>query len=173
MYYSLSKREIDILITVRKPLAGQAITRKLTEYRLGLFATVAYLENGPPVLCREDLKGHRIVGYIDDLLFDSDLQFIDEMAPGLSTHFRSTTVIAQLKAVAAGAGIDVIPYFMASGEPALTPVLEQHSIERGYWLQVHPDARQLTRVRTTIDFLVEQFRADRELFVQLWTCNSE
>lgn len=167
MYYSLSKREIDILITVRKPQVGHAITRKLTEYRLGLFASRKYLESAPPISKRDDLKEHKIIGYIDDLLFDRDLQFIEEISPGLTTHFRSTTVIAQMKAVASGAGIGVIPYFMAHGESELVPVLSCHSIERGYWLQVHPDSRQLTRVRTTIDFLVEQTRSDHELFVKL------
>ncbi len=166
MYYSLSKREIDILITVKKPVDGQTITRKLTDYSLGLFATEEYLETAPPITSREDLKEHKIIGYIDDLLFDRDLQFIDEILPGLSTTFRSTTVVAQLKAVAAGAGIGVIPYFMARGERGLVSVLPGHNIERGYWLQVHPDARHLSRVRTTIDFLVEQIGRDRDLFLK-------
>lgn len=165
MYYSLSKREIDILITVTKPAVSQNITRKLTDYRLGLFATKEYLETSRPITCREDLKEHKIIGYIDDLLFDRDLQFIDEILPGLRTTFRSTTVVAQLKAVGAGAGVGVIPYFMARGEKGLVSVLPDSNMKRGYWLQVHPDTRQLSRVRTTIDFLVQQIGHDRDLFL--------
>lgn len=167
MYYSLSKREIDILITVRRPKAGKFVARKLTQYKLGLFASKGYLKNKPEIRKKEDLRGHRFIGYIDDLLFDQDLRFMDEFYPGLKVKFRTSTVIAQVKAVAAGAGIGVIPYFMAHGEQKLVPVLPDHSIERGYWLQVNPDSKQIARVRTTIDFIVNQIRSDKDLFLKL------
>ena len=167
MYYSLSKREIDLLITVRRPQSGNVVIKKLTDYRLGLFATRKYLGNHPTIRRVEDLREHRIIGYIDDLLFDRDLQFMAEILPGLSPRFRSTTVIAQMNGVAAGAGIGVIPYFMAGSDPSLLPLLPERSITRGYWLQVHSDSRQLARVRTTIDFLVARVEADQDLFLEL------
>lgn len=167
MYYSLAKREIDILITVQKPQAGNIITRKLTAYRLGMFATRDYLENNTGIRSRDDLKGHTFIGYIDDLLFDQDLSFMEDIAPGLTIRFRSSTVVAQMNAVASGVGIGVIPYFMAHREKSLVPVLPEVNIVRGYWLQVHPDTRHLARIRTTIDFIVEQTQADENLFMQL------
>lgn len=165
MYYSLSKREIDILITVKKPTVGNVIVRKLTNYKLGLFASEEYLKQAPPLKTKNDLKNHKIIGYIDDLLFDRDLQFMEEIAPGLTPQFRSTTVVAQMSAVAAGAGIGVIPYFMANLEDRIIAVLPEQTIERGYWLQVNPDSRQLARVRATIDFLVKQIEIERNLFL--------
>lgn len=168
MYYSLSKREIDILITVRRPKAGNFIARKLTGYKLGLFATKDYFRDRRKISTREDLNGHRFIGYIDDLLFDEDLNFLDEFLPGLSANFRTSTVIAQMNAVLAGAGIGVIPYFMARGEKKLIPVLPDLNIERGYWLQVNPDSKEIARVRTTIDFIVDQIHAERDLFHSLF-----
>lgn len=165
MYYSLSKREIDILITIRKPTAASIITRKLTRYRLGLFASKAYMEALPPITKSADLKRHKLVGYIDDLLFDKELQFMDEILPGLEPTLRSSTVIAQLNAVAAGSGIGVIPFFMAASVQNLVPVLPEITIDRDYWLQVSPDSQHLARVRTTIDFLVAQVKKDKDLFI--------
>ena len=167
MYYSLSKREIDILVTVHRPKAGSFIARKLTNYKLGLFATEEYLECRPEIIIREDLRGHRFIGYIDDLLFDQDLRFMDEFYPGVTPIFRTSTVIAQLNAVVAGAGIGVIPYFMAHAEKNLVPVLPEHNIERAYWLQVNPDSRQIARVRTTIDFIVDQISSGQDRFLSL------
>ena len=164
MYYSLSKREIDILITVRRPQKSHLIARKLTRYKLGLFATKEYLKSRQAIHTREDLRGHRFIGYIEELLFDQDLNFLDEFYPGVSPNFRTSTVIAQMNAVLAGSGIGVIPFFMAHGEEKLTPVLPDLSIERSYWLQINPDAKAIARVRTTIDFLVNQIKADRDLF---------
>ena len=167
MYYSLSKREIDILITVKRPHKGNFIARKLTGYKLGLFATEEYLQAHKKITRREDLSGHRFIGYIDDLLFDQDLNFLDEFHPGASPRFRTSTVIAQMNAVLAGSGIGVIPYFMAHGEKRLMPVLPGLNIERGYWLQVNPDSRQIARVRVTIDFIVAEMAAKQHLFLDL------
>ena len=164
MYYSLSKREIDILITVKRPAAGNMVARKLTNYKLGLFATREYLESRPAIYKKKDLRGHRFIGYIDDLLFDQDLRFMEEFYPGLETKFRSSTVVGQLNAVVAGSGIGVIPYFMAYGKNILIPVMPDQQIERGYWLQVNPDSKHISRVRTTIDFIVNQIRSDQDLF---------
>lgn len=173
MYYSLANREIDILITVQKPKLDSVVARKLTRYRLGVFAASEYLETMPAIQTRDDLKHHRIIGYIDDLLFDQDLRFMEEILPGLTTHFRSSTVVAQLNGVAAGAGIGVIPYFMAHADSRLTQVLPELSIERGYWLQVNPDTRKLARVRTTIDFLAGQIESDQELFLSSMSVDKE
>jgi DNA-binding transcriptional LysR family regulator len=165
MYYSLSKREIDILITVTRPQKGNRIARKLTSYKLGLFATGEYLGGRPAIHTSEDLRGQRFIGYIDDLLFDQDLNFLDEFYPGVRPHFRTSTVIAQMTAVLAGSGIGVIPFFMAHGEAKLTQVLPDLAIERGYWLQINPDAKDIARVRTTIDFVVNQIKSDKDLFL--------
>jgi DNA-binding transcriptional LysR family regulator len=167
MYYSLSKREIDILITVQRPQAGKFIARKLTGYKLGLFASEQYLETHKKIGNKEELHGHRFVGYIDDLLFDQDLRFMEEFYPGATPIFRTSTVIAQMNAVVAGAGIGAIPYFMAHTEKQLVPILPDQSIERGYWLQFNPDSKQIARVRTTIDFIVKQIESDENLFLAL------
>ena len=164
-YYSLAKREIDISITVRKPTEGNLVARKLTNYRFGLFASEAYLAGHKPIRSSEDLREHNIVGYIDDLLYDQALHYLDEFSPGLQANFRSSTVVGQISALVAGAGIGIIPYFLARPEPVLVPVLPDHSIEREFWLQVNPDSRKLARVRTIIDFIVDQIEVNRDLFL--------
>lgn len=164
MYYSLSKREIDILVTVQKPPQGRVVARMLTNYRLGLFSSESYLQDRPAVSNKRDLRNHRIVGYIDDLLFDQDLDFMQDILPGLTANFRSSTVVAQMHAVAAGAGIGVVPYFMARKEPDLIHVLQDIFVEKAYWLQINPDSQELARVRTTIEFIVEKTRQNQRMF---------
>ena len=165
MYHSLTKREVDILITVKKPTRNQIVTRKLTDYGLGLFVARSYLAQNPGIREKADLKEHHFIGYIDDLLFDEDLRFMEEVYPGLKPRFHSSTVIAQARAAVAGAGIGVIPYFLASGEKDLVQILPDHNFTRSYWLQVNPDTRQLARVRSTIDFIVSEIAAKSDLFL--------
>lgn len=167
MYYSLSKREIDILITITKPTSANIIARKASNYRLGLFAAKSYLDNHDKISSNEDLTGHDLIDYIQDLLYDENLRFLNEFISNKKAKFRSSTVIGQMSAVVAGAGIGVIPYFMAHAEPNLVPVLPDLYIERNFWLQVNPDTRQLARVRATIDFIINQIETNRGLFMTL------
>ncbi len=167
MYFSLIKREIDISITVERPSIENIVSRRLTKYRLGLFASKEYLARRPEIRKKEDLSSHRIIGYIDDLIFDKDLRFMDEFFPDLKVLFRSSTVIAQKNAVLAGSGIGVIPYFMIDKSEDLVHILPEISIERGYWIQVHPDSRGLARVRATIDFIVSQVDSTADFFTSL------
>ena len=57
--YSLAAREADMVITLERPTSGNQVVRKLTDYRLGFFATQDYLcRFGVPERL-EDLHQHR------------------------------------------------------------------------------------------------------------------
>jgi DNA-binding transcriptional LysR family regulator len=164
MYYSLAKREIDVLITVRKPTIGNIIVRKLADYKFGFFATRTYLAKCSMPLCLEDLRGHRIIGYIDDLLYDEQLNMLTGILPGIRTHFRSSTMVGQKYSILADNGIGLIPYFLAHDESTLVSVLPEFSIDRTFWIQVNPDSKRIARVRATIDFIVSEM-ASAESFL--------
>lgn len=163
---SLSKREADVAITLAPPKEGKVVARKLCDYRLGLYASRDYLDAMPPIAAAEDLFSHRIVGYIDDLIFTPELDYLDEVAKGLRAQIQSSSVLAQMNAVAAGAGIGVIHHFMAVDEPRLVPVLaESVSITRSFWLLVHADLKDVARVRAVVDFIVRESKANRALLM--------
>ncbi|KRE18318.1 LysR family transcriptional regulator [Bosea sp. Root381] len=163
---SLSKREADVAITLAPPKEGKVVARKLCDYRLGLYAAQGYLNSMPPVAQAEDLFAHRIVGYIDDLIFAPELDYLDEVARGLRAQVQSSSVLAQMNAVVGGAGIGVIHHFMAASEPRLVPVLpEAVSITRSFWLLVHADLKDVARVRATVDFVVREVKASRALLM--------
>jgi DNA-binding transcriptional LysR family regulator len=163
---SLSKREADVAITLAPPKEGKVVARKLCDYRLGLYASQDYLDAMPPITAAEDLFAHRIVGYIDDLIFTPELDYLDEVAKGLRAQIQSSSVLAQMNAVAAGAGIGVIHHFMAVDEPRLVPVLpESVSITRSFWLLVHADLKDVARVRAVVDFVVREAKANRALLM--------
>lgn len=164
IYYSLSKKEVDILITVRKPTARKIVVENITSYKLGLSASETYLANRPPLSGVRDLKEHQLVGYIDDLLYDQELHLLEEIYPQARTCFRSSTVLAQMNVIKAGIGIGVIPYFMGRPEGDLVQVLPETFVQRNFWAQVNPDSSRLARVRETMGFIIETIRSKRELF---------
>src|SRR3546814_11402600 len=79
----LSKREADIAIMLARPRAGPLVTRKLTDYALGLYAARTYCsEYGAPESIPA-LQRHPLVGYIDEMIYAPQLRYMDEIAPGL------------------------------------------------------------------------------------------
>jgi DNA-binding transcriptional LysR family regulator len=163
---SLSKREADIAITLAPPKEGKAIARKLTEYRLGLYAAPDYLAAHPPITSVADLGAHAMIGYIDDLIFTPELDYLDEVLKGMRARLQSSNLIAQMQAAAAGGGLCILPEFMAQGEPRLVKVLpDEVRLTRDFWLVVHADLKDVARVRTTIDFIVREVKAARGLLM--------
>jgi Transcriptional regulator len=163
---SLSKREADIAISLNPPKEGKIVARKLADYRLGLYAAPAYLAARPAIAAPQDLFDHQLIGYIDDLIFTPELDYLDDIAKGLRPRLQSSNLIAQMHATIAGAGICVLPDFMAAGDPRLVPVLRRDvELVRSFWLIVHADLRDVARVRATVDFLVREAKAARAILM--------
>src|ERR1044071_8403300 len=162
--FSLSKREADIAISLTMPKEGRIVGRKLLDYRLGLYATSAYLARSPKLTGRAHLAEPRFVGYIEELLFTPELDYLPQVSPKISAKFRSANLIAQLNATISGFGIAVLPHFMASAHPELTPVLpEEVSILRTFWMLMHADSKDLARVRAVADYVHETVERERAL----------
>ena len=165
-FLSPSKREADIAVVLSRPKAGPVIARKLSDYALRLYASPAYLAatgmpEGPPDLAR----GHRLVGYIPDLLDAPELRYLDEIHPGLAATIRSSSINAQQRLLAQGAGIGVLPCFIGDADPALRPVLPGQRIMRSFWIVTHKDTHNLARVRAGTKWLVEAAARHRALML--------
>lgn len=155
-FLSPSRREADLAVMLARPTQGPLIARRLTDYGLGLYATPAYLAASGAPGDVAALSGHALVGYVPDLIYADELRYLQEIAPGLEAKLCSSSIGAQASMVRSGAGIGVLPHFIARQMPDLLPVLApQVDIRRTFWLVVHRDARQLARVDAFIRWLVE------------------
>jgi molybdate transport repressor ModE-like protein len=164
--FSLSKREADIAISLSMPKEGRIVGRKLADYSLCLYAARAYLDRAPPIASLSDLLHHRFVGYIEDLLYTPELDYVPQVSPKISAKFRSANLIAQLNATISGFGIAVLPHFMAIAHPQLRPVLPNEvSIQRAFFLLMHADSKDLARIRAVADYVHETVEQERGLFV--------
>ncbi|WP_038975501.1 LysR substrate-binding domain-containing protein, partial [Bradyrhizobium japonicum] len=113
----------------------------------------------------QDLPQHRFVGYIEELLFTPELDYLPQVSPRISARFRSANLIAQLNSTLAGFGIAVLPHFMASDYPQLVAVLpEEISITRTFWMLMHADSKDLARIRAVADYIGEIVERERALF---------
>lgn len=163
--FSLSKRDADVVISVSRPPAGRLLVSRLIDYDLALYAAPAYLERHPPVESETDLRGHRFVTYIEDLLHFPELDFVRHVAPEGAASLESSNLVAQLRATLAGAGLCVLPAFLAAGDKRLVRVLPREVLlTRSLWMIVHQDLADLARVKAVVRFIREAVEAERGLF---------
>lgn len=158
----LSRHEADIVITLERPERGPFIITKLSDYVLRLYAGKDYLEAHGPINSRSDLEKHRFVSYVDDLVFSKDLLFLDEIAGSGAVGVRSTSVLAQQEAIAAGAGLGILPAFTADQDPRLSLIMPtQIRFIRTFWMLMPIELKDIARMRVTWDFLREQAERER------------
>ena len=154
--FSLAQREIDISISLALPKEGRIFGRKLVDYELGLFASEQYVSSNEVIRSRDDLESHPFIGYIDEMVFSSLLDYVPAISRSIAPRFRSSNLLAQLQAVRDGHGIAVLPRFIASKVDGLVPVLaSQVKLQRTFYLLVHEDNKRLARVRAVTDHIYE------------------
>jgi DNA-binding transcriptional LysR family regulator len=157
--FNLSKREADIAISLTRPVKGRLIGRKLIDYKLQLYASREYLESHPPIQRPSDLLQHTMIGYIEDLTWIPELNYLDQIHASLTPAFSSSTMMVQLEAIRAGAGVGVLPKFLAEEHQELISVLpEAVRLLRTFWLSVHADLHRLKRIRVVCDLIADEIR---------------
>jgi len=150
--FSLSKREADIAISLARPAEGRLHVRKLTDYRLGLYAAAA----GPVVENIEEAAKRPFISYIDDLLYTPELDYVPPALKIVEPRLRFSNLLAQHAACAAGAGLCILPCFLADPDARLVRILvDQINLTRSFWMIVHSDMRDLARIRVTGDFIAD------------------
>ena len=151
---NISRREADIVIALERPARGPFLVTKLCDYGLQLYGARTYLERNRPPKDVDELRAHALIGYVDDLLFSKELRYLQDARHTQRFTLRSTSVMAQLEATRAGAGLAVLPAFLADRHADLVPVLAgEFSFTRTFWMSMPAEMKNLARMRATWDFL--------------------
>jgi DNA-binding transcriptional LysR family regulator len=120
---SLHQSGFDIAVAIGGSTSRRLFTEKLCDYRLALYATREYLHrNGYPTT-RDELRDHTVVFYVEPLLQVGGLDLLQYL-PGVEPRFSSTNVLAQVEATKCGAGIGLLPRFLAVREPSLVELTD-------------------------------------------------
>ncbi|MCZ8151472.1 MAG: LysR family transcriptional regulator [Rhodobacteraceae bacterium] len=158
--FNLSKREADLAIAVSRPTAGRLTVQKLTDYHLHLAAHPDYLARAAPLTSPQDLRHHRLVGYIPDMIHDKELDYLAELGAGAVT-FASNSVSVQLNWLRAGAGVGVVHDFARPAAPELVQVIpDQVALTRSFWLIRHADDGRVARLNRFADLLAQGLRRE-------------
>jgi DNA-binding transcriptional LysR family regulator len=161
--FNLSKREADMAIGVSRPEAGRLTVQKLTDYRLHLAASQDYLARHP-LDDPADLSRHRLVGYIPDMIFDRELDYLAEVGAEFGAGpavLTSNSVSVQLNWLRQGAGVGIVHDFALPAAPELRRILpDRISLTRAFWLIRHQDDSRMDRLNRFADHLVREVRTE-------------
>ncbi len=155
---NLSKREADLAITVSPAQAGRVKIEKITDYHLHLAASEKYLAAHGPIGGLEELKDHAFVGYIQDLIFYSELDFLSEL--GIDrVSLASNLVAVQLGCLRQAGGIGITHDFILPFAPDLMRVLpDQIGFKRSFYLLRHADDSRVERLHRVAELLIRGIR---------------
>lgn len=156
-----TRRETDVAVLLARPRRGPLRTRKLTDYALRLYASASYLETEPAILSNDDLRSRRMIGYVPDIIYAPELRYLDEIPGTPLPTLRSSSINAQARMIASGAGIGVLPCFIGDADPTLVAILPTLAITRSFWLVTHQDTSEFPAVRAFTDWLVALVAGER------------
>ncbi|MEH3144784.1 MAG: LysR family transcriptional regulator [Methylobacterium frigidaeris] len=156
----LAMREADVAIRLRRPAQPDLIQRRLFTVHYHVFASAEYIKRFGEPKSIEDLDNHRLVSFGGDqpsyLMATHWLSTVgrDGREPR-SIHFTVNNISALQVAVETGAGIGILPDYVADGNAELIQVLrdvEMPNLES--YLVYAEEMRTVARVQAFRDFLV-------------------
>jgi DNA-binding transcriptional LysR family regulator len=158
---SLTRREADVAVRLERPSQADLVVRRLGTYAYALYASPSYLAKRGGA-ARTDLATHDVIGFDEELSFPEAV-WLSERTRRYALRTNSFSVIE--RAAMAGAGVAVLPCFLADGREDLVRVDPIEEVTaRSLWVVVHAELATLTRVRAVVDFVTRQFAASRDAF---------
>jgi DNA-binding transcriptional LysR family regulator len=154
---------LDIEVVVGEPQVHRAEAVRLGHYRLGMYASRAYLvAKGTPANVAE-LTQHPLVYFVDSMLLVDDLDAPHRLVPSMRASLSSTNVFVHVEATRAGAGIGFLPCFMADRHPDLVRLLPAEFNEQlQYWMVLRTESLHQPAVAAVVDALRRQVDSYRE-----------
>ncbi len=158
--FNLSKREADLAIGVSPPAAGRLTVQKITDYKLHLAAHEDYLARHAPLTALSDLKKHQMVGYIADMIFDKELDYLSECDVE-RVALGSNSVSVQFNWIRQAGGIGIVHDFAIPSTTGIRKVLvDQLSLRRSFYMIRHSDDRRLERLNLLAQQVSEGLRTE-------------
>lgn len=152
---SLAQREAELAIRMSPPEGASLLVRRLTALRLGLFAAPAYLAGRAPAAI--DPARERLVAW--DLSFGRipELDWLERQGWAPAIRIRTGSNRALVEAVAAGAGIGLVPLIFATPRGLVALATPEPPPSRTVFLAARPEIRRLPRVRAVHRWIVDSF----------------
>lgn len=163
--YDLLAGEADIAVRFHEHAEGDLVERKLGIAAWSLYASSGYVSARGKPRSLSDYAEHDLIGYEGAALERSPGGvWFNTNLPNAKFAMRGNGILQIFNATLLGVGITLLPCFMADPEPTLVRLTPEVWSNRRIRMLVPSDLARVPRVRAVMDFLVEIFERDAELF---------
>lgn len=146
---NLSKRDADVAIRATSDPPETLVGRRLADIPWAIYAAGSL---GLTTLDPVDYRSHAWIGLGDNLATLKPGRWLVQHVGEDRIGWRINTVLGLAEAVAEGAGIGLLPCFIAQTFPNLVPLSGPIAeIPGALWILTHPDLRSTARVRVFMD----------------------
>jgi DNA-binding transcriptional LysR family regulator len=156
---NLSRREADLMIRDKVPDLASIVTRKLGEASYAIYGALD-LSVGTS---REALRKMNWIGFDEEHAYMPGQAWLHDLLEGKRPVIRVNDWQVLHEAVRSGAGIAVLPCYLADADASLRRIAPLKEVVAEQWLLVHRDLRALPRVRAVMDAIIRLFHEDRAL----------
>lgn len=163
-YLDLAKGEADIALRAGETKDSVLISRKFADTPWAVYASRSYVGRHGHIGDARDLDRHAMIAFDGHLASLGVSRWLQSAAPNAAVTARCNQVFAMLLSVKSGVGVGPLPVHVGDVEDDLVRVLDPvpESMSSVYLL-VHPDLRNVPRVRALFDFMVSEIDSFRPL----------
>lgn len=156
---NLLSRDADIAMRLIRPTQGDLITRCVSSFRTGLYASRSYASRKTLPETMAQAMGHDAIGLVGSTPTAEWTRGIFGEKHVLLTN----SLLAILEAVRSGLGIGPVLQHLGEEDPELIGCLPCAGvIKKDIWLTTSPALHRNARIRAVYDFLLARIDADRE-----------
>lgn len=154
----LGAGEADIALRGgQRPAEGGLVGRRIAADPWTLYCSRDYAAAHPRPRTAAELRRHAIVGGGGEMIWPLYRAWLQRHRLEEAVTMRHNSAVGLLAAVRAGAGLAVLPSFIADRDPELVRCLDPLTDDgTELWLLTHERLRRTPRVRAVMDFLGER-----------------
>jgi DNA-binding transcriptional LysR family regulator len=157
----LGQREADLAMRVVKPVEGDLVLRKLTDYRMAVACTPSMAE-----LAKRDLAELPWLSWDRTMAHIPEARWLAATFPDAKVALLATDLSTLVRAARAGIGALLMPEPIAALEGGLVrlPLDGVELPEGSLWLVAHRALRRVPRVAVVWEWIVSYFAAEEGVF---------
>jgi len=155
----LGRREAELAVRFFRSKQEHLVARRVATVGYGLYASHGYLKRRP-VHGPERLHEHALLSSNSD--DDLEARWLRRLDKRAKPAFTSPLSFTLLTAAKEGAGVAVLPCYLADEEPSLQKIAAPDAPSEVMWLTVHRDLRETPRVRALMDVVISAAKRDAQ-----------
>ncbi len=163
-YLDLTKGEADVALRSGDTVDETLVGRKIGDSVWAVYASRSYIERyGRPERV-EELQGHALVGFDDNMAGHRVSQWLRRIAPDTPLVARSQSVLGLVYSVKAGVGVAPLPVSLGDAEADLVQVIGPvPELARIWRVLTTAELRRTPRVAAFFDYIVDEIETLRPI----------